>query len=457
MALKDGQSDLDSVTLRLTDLQKEIKNWDSYSLDSDFLTPTDAFQFKVSDEDPILIQELLVPGTKIDLVINDRIQCTGFIDKIHQDDDRSIGDLISISGRDILGRVISSSADFEEEFTTQMTVLDVLKKTLPQYGIEQIYNDDQANINVITGYQPGKGKSNSTSVNQKTITGFEKKADGSFKLDANKQKIPITKDKKVTTVTSASKPGLKTLTLEHLKPKAGEGEYAFIDRVLKRHGLIMRAAADGSGVIVDKPNFDGPAIFNIFHKRGDLESINNVIKGSKVIDLAEQPSLVIGIGFGGGKKARKSQFKAIMVNEVIGVDENGNIYPEVQAVIARYPGFKVMPIRKELKPNRPMFAPKLVPCFKFIKDDESKTQDQLEKMVQRKMAEYQQKALVLTYVVEGHTQNGIPWCVNTIVDVDDDVRNIHERMWILKRRFEKSRSGTRTTLTLIRPYTLDIG
>jgi hypothetical protein len=457
MALKNGQSSLDSITIRLVDLQKEITNCDSFNLSSEFLTPTDKVQFKVSNEDVLLVSELLVPPAKIDFVINDRVQFTGYIDSIHQESDREGGNITIVTCRDILGRVVSSNTDFEEEYTSQSTVLDVLQKNLPQYGIEQIYNDDQTNINIMTGFAPGKGKNVKITITQKTTIGFEKNADKSFKLDSKHQKIPITKEKKVTTVTAALKPGLKTLTLEHLKPKPGEGEYAFIDRILKRHGLIMRAAADGSGVIVDKPNFDGPSIFNIFHKSGELDSINNVIKATKLLDFGEQPSLIIAMGFGGGKKSRKSQLKTIMVNELIGVDENGTILPEVQTLINKHPGFKPLPIRKELVPNRKLFGSKPIPCWKFIKDEESKSQDQLDAFVKRKMAEYQQKGLVMTYIVEGWTQNGYPWCLNTIVDVDDDVNNIHERMWILNRRFDKTKSGTRTTLTLIRPYTLSIG
>lgn len=455
MALQNGQSELDTLVLKLPASGREIKNHDRYTLSTEYLTPTDKFQFNISAEDRELIKDVLKPGTQVQLSINNCIQCTGFVDEIVKESDRNGGNFYQIIGRDILGRVVSSRADFEEEYKTSVTVLDVLNKLLPPYGIKTIYNDDKANINVITGYEPGKGKSIKSIVVQKSITGFEKKPDGSFKLDTNKQKIPIYEKKKVTTVTAASKPGLKKLTLEHLKPKPGEGEYHFMDRILKRHGLIMRAASDGSGVVVDAPDFEGPSIFTLYHKTGDLSSINNVIKSNIHINFDRQPSLIIGMGYGGGKKSRKSQFKAIMVNELVGVDANGNILPEVNEAIARHHGYKTMPIRPQLVPSRKLFSDELVPCFDYFKDEESKDQAQIEKMVQRRMAEDQQKALTITYELEGHSQNGVIWCVNTIVDVDDDVNDIHERMWIINRRFEKTRSGgTRTFITCIRPYTL---
>lgn len=455
MALQNGQSVLDSVSLRIPDLQKEIKNWNSYTLSTDFLTPCDKFQFRVSSQDDVtLVNEVLVPGVKVQLVINNHIQCTGFIDNIEISGDRNGTDVI-IEGRDILGRVVSSRTNYEIEYTTSMTVLDVLNKTLPTYGITKYINDDQLNINVITGYEKGKGKYYSQTVEKPVIVGFKQNPDKSYILDSNKQKIPIKEKKKVTETKAANKPGLKDLRVDQLKPKAGEGEYAFIDRILKRHGLVMRAMADGSGVVIDKPNFTGPMLFNIFNRTGELRDLNNVLKFHKKAEFVSQPSLIVGAGFGGGKTARKSQFKAIIVNELVGLDDNGNILPEIQVEIAKHPGFKALPLRKELIPSRKLFSQKLIPCFDYFHDDESKSQEQLEKMITRRLAEDQQKALVLTYTVEGHTQNGIPWCVNTLVNVDDDINNIHEKMWILNRRFEKTKSGgTKTTLTLIRPYTL---
>lgn len=458
--LKQGQSDSDTVSIRLPDIGKEITNVDSYTLSTDFLTPSDKFVFKVSvKDDVILANELLIPGTKIQVIINEKIQMTAFIDKCRTSSSRSGGTVVNIDCRDILGRVVSSTTDFEDDYTTKTTVLDILNKNLPIYGIDKIYNDDLANVNAITGFEPGKAKYISDVKKEKPVIGYEKNKDGSFKLDSKNQKIKVYgPEKTIVTQKSINKPGLKDLTLDHLKAKPGEGEYGFIDRILKRHGLIMRAAADGSGVVVDKPNFEGPSIFSIIRKQGDLDSLNNVESMNIDVDFAQQPSLIIGIGFGGGKKARKSQFKAIMVNELVGCDQDGNILPEVQQIIQKHPGFKTLPIRKNLVPTRNKFAKKLVPCFVFFKDDDSKTQDQLEQVVRRKMAEFQQKALIVTCVVEGHTQNGHPWCVNTITDVDDDVLNVHERMWVLNRRFDKSRSGgTKTSLTLIRPGMLLIG
>jgi prophage tail gpP-like protein len=63
----------------------------------------------------------------------------------------------------------------------------------------------------------------------------------------------------------------------------------------------------------------------------------------------------------------------------------------------------------------------------------------------------------MSTTVYGHTQDGHPFAVDTLIDVDDDVLGLHEPMWVMERTYTKSRSaGTTTTLTLIRRYTLDL-
>ena len=95
----------------------------------------------------------------------------------------------------------------------------------------------------------------------------------------------------------------------------------------------------------------------------------------------------------------------------------------------------------------------------IIKDDESKTLAQLQAHARRKLSVFQRKYFAVTYTVKGHTYAGkYPYAVNTNIDVDDDHRGIHETLWCIGRTFMKSRDGgTQTELSLIRPYTLELG
>jgi prophage tail gpP-like protein len=92
----------------------------------------------------------------------------------------------------------------------------------------------------------------------------------------------------------------------------------------------------------------------------------------------------------------------------------------------------------------------------YLKDDESHSQEEIEAFAKREMSLYTRKSLVCNYTVAGHTSNGHPWTVDTIVDVDDECGNVHEPMWIQERTFTKSRSGgTRTSMVLLRVGALE--
>ena len=100
----------------------------------------------------------------------------------------------------------------------------------------------------------------------------------------------------------------------------------------------------------------------------------------------------------------------------------------------------------------------------FLHDDESKTQEQLNNFVRREMSLAVRKSLTAEYTVEGHGQKNeddggfVPWDIDTVVDVLDDVAGIAERMYVVGRGFEKSRqSGTTTRLELIRLHSIELG
>ena len=95
----------------------------------------------------------------------------------------------------------------------------------------------------------------------------------------------------------------------------------------------------------------------------------------------------------------------------------------------------------------------------YMIDDEAKTLEALENFVRREMALLQHKSLQVNYTVEGHGQNTpagfVPWTVDTIVEVNDEVAGLHKKLYVLGRTFVKSRDGgTTTQLELIRRNSL---
>ena len=439
--LADGQSEVDTVTLSLPAYQKEITTWESYSLNKRFLTPTDAWTFVVDTADASLAT-ILVPGAEVQLSVNGAPQCTGYIDKRRIEASES-GTRITISGRDILGPVVDATVDPAFAFAASTTLVTFLAALLAPFGITTIYNSDLYNYQVLTGWPAGVHKASGGSTVTAQNLGGASIVGSTVSVD-----------------TQPTRPDLHTLQLTQAKPHAGEGVYAYIDRMLRRLGLTLWAMADGSGVVVDVPNYAGDATQQQIRHKTDASSASNTVEpGSSVdFDLSEQPSVIVATGFGSGQDTQKSKLRVIMINELTGLDDSGDPLPDILAIKARYPSAVVLPLRSQLKAlTRPQGDPKINRPF-FLKDDESKNLQQLEAFVRREMGRRQQKALTCNYVVKGHTSDGThPWSVNTMTTVDDDVFGVSEPMWIVERTFSKTfGSGTRTAMKLIRPNTLMI-
>lgn len=444
--LGNGQSEIDTVVLRLPDYGKEIKNWSRYTYTQAFLVPCPAWSFSVSDEDTTLTSELLVPEARVELVLNGRVQCSGFIDKKTVESGAQNGTVVTVQGRDILGPVVRATMDPIFKFTSGISVPELVATVLKPFGIAMIYNADLWNLSVITGYEKGSGGGQSTV--KARVQRSTPNADGTVTLSYDTSDATI--------VISSTRPDLKALTVQDAKPHAGEGCYAYLERLLRRLGLTLWAAADGSAVIIDKADFTSAPRQKITRKRTDPRA-NNVLRGVVETDWTSQPSCIVATGFGGGKDVEKSKLRVIMVNELVGLDDTGKPLPEVANIIARYKGAKLLPVRSELVPfRRPLGDQKIARPF-FLKDDESKNLAQLESFTRREMANRQGQALTATYDVVGHTFDGHPWAVNTNIAVEDEVLDVSRTMWLRERTFTKTPSGgTTSTLKLILPYALQI-
>lgn len=450
MALLDGQSEVDSVTMFVRGLDLEIKTWQSYSIRHDFLTPAAAFDFVFSTNSPLAYNEVFVEGTEVQISVEGCEQMTGVIEKVEQSANREGGLVYKLSGRDFLGPVVSASIDPKIRISANQTVFDFLTLVLSPYGIGKIYIGDEINYSIVTGYVKGKGKAQT-----KTYPVKEAKS----RKDPVTGKATVVYDtKSVTEIVSRDRPDLKKLPLDQLKPKIGDGAFQVIERLLSRLGLQMFAAADGSGVIVDKPDFETAPIHRLVRRfGGDAE--NNIEDGSKSTDAESQPCYVLAVGQSSGSDMAKIRLKAIAVNELVAVNPDGSFAPHVQDAIARYPGIKVLPLRSRLIPDTARIVSRRKPVPILLKDDESKSIEQIAAFARRKLSEYQRRYLTATYTVKGHTYGGAyPYATNTNIEIDDDFLGIHETLWCIGRKFTKSRdAGTKTELQLIRPYTLELG
>jgi hypothetical protein len=404
--------DKQKILMRAIDYDVDITLWTSYSFSSNFLTPADGWSMTIGGDKLAPEQvETFRPGEHVRLFVDNYALGDGRIDRVEISANRSSGVVYSIHGRDRLGPVVDSIADPRTVFKTGVTLAEFLKQLLKPYGWG---NDDDFEIDNRANRDAKTGGSRGT---------------------------PLAKRK--------SKTGkLSEFQIHQLKPHDHEGLYRFIARVVERFGLFVRLSADGSKVIVAPPDFDQEPKYQLVRRRGE----NNILSGTVVYDSTDQPSIIIADGFSNNAEFGRGQLKALCVNPYFGFDDDNNELPEVARLLTEYKdaqrlGFAVYPFKR----RAPIFPPKPM----FLHDEESKTQEQLAWFVKRTMSELLRKSMVCHYEVEGHGQNVdgvfVPWDVDTVVDVQDEVGGVNERMYVLGRTFEKSRTaGTTTKLELIR-------
>lgn len=412
--------DKQQVRLRVMDEHVDLTRWTSYSFSSDFLTPCDGWSMEIGDGnlDPRERKALRV-GATVRLYVENFPLAEGYIDRIEIGADRGKGVTYAIHGRDRLAPVVDSVADPRVQFKTGTTLAEFLKKLLEPYGWvndEHFIIDNVANRDAKTGGLRG---------------------------------APLPKRK-------SKKGRLSQFQIYQLKPHNHEGLFRFIERTVERYGLFVRVSADGNKIIVAAPDFEQPPRYKLIR---DAKGNTNILGGTVVFDATDQPSVIVADGFSGGGEFGRGKVKAYCVNPYFGMDEQGFISDEVMNVLREYP--EAQPIIFVTQPYAQK-APRIPPRPMFIHDEESKTPEQLEFFVKRTMSELLRKSLVCHYVVEGHGQNvdGVftPWDVDTVVEVQDEVAGVNERMYVLGRTFDKSRQGgTTTKLELIRLYSIAAG
>lgn len=441
----DAGSQSDELVLVLPDSGITIDRWESYSFDSDFLTPTDSWHFVTSGKNlsPQILDALYV-GARVLLQINGKTQGGGFIDLVDTHEDREAGLVYTIQGRDAFSPVVDAGADpLLYTFKGEQTLEDAVTSIFENFGFSNFDISNDANRTVMTGLRTTSKKGKS--------------------LKATK-------------------------IAQQLQPYPGETCFSYLTRFLHRFGLWCWPSADQTTVIVSTPAYDTPPSFYLVRKSDGSRS--NVISGGIREDGTDQPSCILATGATYGSNQPRAGIKVVVVNELTGISvdrtqvesEFGTSFNaktgqlsnitqtstqltpigNVLGLISRYPEAFYPPPREQfaaylgtLAREDPVSRPM------FLHDDEAKTQDQLLRFAYRELSLRQQRMWTGHYVVEGHTQGNAksPWAVDTIVTVDDaSGRGFHGPMYVRGRTFEKSRAGgTRTQLRLILPYTIDFG
>lgn len=384
--------------------------WHSYSFNSDFLTPTDAFQMECSQASLTPAERrLILPGKRAELRLDGVPQVTAWIDKITVKTNRNGGSVLSVSGRDTFGAVVDSNMDPRQKFKENMTLEEIVREVFEPFGFDFFFDEN----------------SNDRSA---------------------KQALRVRTSKK-------GKPIKKTTIAAQLRPHEGEGCFAFVQRLANRFGLWVWPTSDGLGVVVGTPDFDQEPAGTLVLT--DAESATNVESGEATYDITGQPSFIVSEGFGGSNaEFGKSKLRVVMMNPFVELPDN--IEKQLEAfkpfTMALYfgndAGFVDAPVVLGNIRNP-------VPRPMFLHDTESKTIEQLVRFTRREMSLRTRKFFTWKATIAHHDVDGVIPIVDSVWNVKDTFGDVDEPMWIKGRTLKRSRqAGTSTDIELIRLNTL---
>jgi len=407
---------LDDPTRKTPPLR--LENFSEYSFSSNFLQPTDGWNFAFGTE--FLDSDtarLIVPGNKVELLIQGALQSTGYIDSVSISTSRGGGKEYRIEGRDKMAIAVDACANPLFSAKDGETLADFLPRLFKDYGWP---NEDDFSIDAEADRDI---RSNTHGARSKT-----KKSEGK----------------------GFGKRALKQYKIHQKRANAKESVWEFASRITQRLGLWIWASADGETLFVSTPDFEQAPKYKLLVNR---EGTTNVLSSSVKHSSMNQPSAIIADGYSYGGEFGKSKIIVVMFNNMVSLGDLPQD-PEVlkyEKAGAKFIEGPVFPFASLVKLNK--YKPV------YLHDDESQNLEQLEAFVRREMSLLQRQSIEASYVVEGHGQivdgTFAPWTVDTIVSVDDKPAGLKEDMYILGRTFEKSRSGgTTTKLELIRKNTI---
>lgn len=388
-----------------------IRNFLSYDYREHYLAmPCDAWSFTVaagslSRQD----RQSIRLGSKVEAWIDGCLQTTGWLDKVRTTSAADAGSILTLEGRSWISQVVDAHIDPQQRFSEAMTLEQFAQAVLAPFGVQAIVDDNESNRNVITGALRG--------------------------IATSKKGRPLKQ------------------FVQHLeKPYPAEGAWAFLCRVAQRFGVWPRAAADGKTVVFSTPDFDQQPTYRLQHTIDDGGAHNNVLASDVTRSREEQPTVIFGFGAGGGGEWALTKLKGAVMNPLIAPQAPATLasvlgaYPNIRAELLPLPAI-ASAILDKLYPD-PVARPL------FLYDDQSHTQEQLRAFLLREMSLRMRKALDARYTILGHRIGARPVAVDTMIDVQDDVSDLHIPLWVLGRHFSKTKAGTVSEFELIRPGTI---
>lgn len=389
------------IRFETTDLETiSVSDW---SISSAYMTSTDGFTFTLVDSDRANLRDIELQP--VELSVNGCSQVIGRVEITTVGDN---GNAVMCEGRDYIAELVEGNVDPVIKVKDGDLVGSVFSDVARPYGIRTIFSDDEILMrNVRTGINVKLGKGGKSYANR---------------------------------------------VLKEYKPKVGEGAYEFLNRLIARFGATMQPGPDRESLCITQPKFDQDPSYTLVRTDDTTASgRNNVIRSTAKRDFSQFPTYCLTNGWqasGDGKAvSSKIEFDTFLLAEALGNRELARVLQRSTL------GGRRKPV--DAQPNHALLYRLL-----YVKDEEARTQEQLEFSARRAIAERLRPTLEYRATIRGHVEpeSGAVWSIDTIVQVEDDICGVSEPLWISDRTLSYSAgAGATTEITAIRPGSFQLG
>lgn len=367
----------------------------TWSIDSAFLVATDAFEFEfVAARDEDKDGLALAP---VELFIDGQSMMHGRIDiPIMGDKGPSI---VTVKGRDYLADLVESDVDPTVSVAAGATLEDAILQACAPCGIVG-------------------------------VEGPEARQQARTKAPQKPTKRP------------------RKHQLKDSKPEPGQGVYDWSNRILARHGLTMQPASDPSRIVLQAPNYSQDPMGRIV--RRDYYNPGNVVRGVATRDFSKFPTYALFTGRQGAPKEASSRTKNQWDLSNVAKGFSAELYDILQQWTVA---------GRRLPKNRSALIPRALYRLLYFRDEKATTQEQIDASALRAVAERLKDTLRYEVTLHGliNPDTGYYWAVDTIVEVDDAVTRINEKLWVASRKFAFDGERLTTTLECWSPGSFQIG
>ena len=394
------------LVVRLTALGRELTNISDWSISSAFMTSTDAFEFTYYDEDIEKTRNLELQP--VELIVYGATRLIGRIDGTRRGRN---GYSVICRGRDFMADLVESNVDPLLNIHAGEDLLGAIVKTAGPVGINTVFDDDGAMRNLRAGRKahiktkPRKGKKKSKS------------------------------------------------KLNPYKPMPGQGIYEYLNKIMAREGVTIQPGPNRNTVVLASPNYDQDPLYQIRRTREQAQGVYNNIESAEADrDFSSFPTytLVQGAFAQAGSKG-----------------EHGTEAIDMWALAARFKTelgriLQASTVSSRWPPGKPtateVLAGTLYRLLVF-RDQDARTEEQIEKAAKRAVAERLKETLQYSVTLKGHVapDSGALYTHDTIVNVNDDIADVHEELWVESCKLHySSNEGPKTELVCWRPEGFDI-